>query len=500
MKKLALGAISALMLLALVTSLVAMADHASEGQREAEQSLQATTITPTVILPTLTPTVPVTRALQCDVSVEGFALRDGRAVLTLKNSGRRGVTLQAIEVAWPADRNGALREVRFNEMHLWAGEEATSPATIVPLMAVAVPGLAPGATAELEFTFARRAVESPYTITVFFFEGCSAFFSTEEKPELPRRIQFEGPIEALPDDPEFLGQWVIGGRMVRVNERTIIAPVNVRPQVGDWARVKAVVVQSTDVANAPLLATYIGIIKPVNHKGRPIEFAGTIEEKAEDNSYIVVRGITVTLDIDTVIACPLIADPLITCPLTVDSTVRVQGYQRADGTVLARKIVVEPQAVNIAYTEFEGPIEAFTHTVPADWIIGGRTVRVDPQTYIEGTPRQGAMAEVRALLQSSYVLLAKQIRIAEPTMALATRKIEGLIQLLPDDPQLLGQWVIVQDGGDREEPVTIIVDEKTFIDQSRARVQVGARVEADVQGPVEGPLLALRIEVKRGNL
>ena len=489
MKKLALGVLSALILLALATSLAAMADHASEGQIETEQPLQAT----------VTPTFPVTGVLQCDVSVEGFALRGKKAVLNLRNNGREEVTILAIKVAWPVERNRALLEVRFNAMTLWRGEETASPATIVPVTAVAEPGLEPGQRADLSFAFSEGAGEAPYAITVFFVQGCSALFSTEEEPELPRHIQFEGPIENLPDGPPFLGQWVVGGRTVIVDERTIIAPSNLQPEVGDWARVKAIAVNRADAVNASFLATYIGIIKPADQKGRLIEFAGTIEETADDESYIVVRGITVTIDAHTVIVCHLVAATDTTCPLTVGSTVQVGGYLRADGTVLARKIVVGPRPVMIAYVEFEGPIEAFIVPVPADWVIGGRSVQVDEETVVEGTPRLGVMAEVQALSQPGGIPLARLIRIEEEDAArLTTIKIKGVIQHLPDDPDFLGQWVILQDQEAGDAPVIVTVDESTFIDQSRARVQVEARVEVDARYQALGPLLALRIRVERG--
>jgi hypothetical protein len=268
--------------------------------------------------------------------------------------------------------------------------------------------------------------------------------------------------------------------------------------VGDWARVKAIAVNSTDAFNASFLATYIAIIKPVDRKGRLIEFAGTIEETAEDGSYIVVRDITVTIDAHTVIVCHLVAATDANCPLTVGSTVQVGGYLRADGTVLARKIVVGPRTFMVSYVEFEGPIEAFTDTVPADWIIGGRQVRVDDETVVEGTPRLGTMAEVQALSQPSGIPRARLVRIEEEdAVNLTTIKIKGLIQHLPDDPEFLGQWIILQDQEAGEATVIITVDESTFIDQSRARVQVGARVEVDARYRVLGPLPALRIRVER---
>jgi hypothetical protein len=494
MKKLALGVIFALMLLALVTSLAAMAHHASESQTEEDRFHQATTIPP----PAVTPTVPVTGVLKCDVSVEGFAPLGNEALLKLRNNGRAAVTILALEVAWPVVRNRALLEVKLNAMTLWRGENTTTPTTIVPLTAAAVPDLGPGQEADLAFAFAEQAADAPYTITVFFVQGCAAFFSTEDAADLPRHIHFEGSIEALPDDPDFLGQWIVGGRTVVVDERTVIVPSNLPPEVGDWARVKAIAVNRADAVNASFLATYIGIVKPVDQKGRLIEFAGPIEETADDESYIIVRGITVTIDAHTVIVCHFVAATDANCPLTVGSTVQVGGYLRADGTVLARKIVVGPRTFMVSYVEFEGPIEAFTDTIPADWIIGGRRVRVDEETVVEGTPRLGAMAEVQALSQPSGILRARLIRIeGEDAVNLTTVKIQGLIQHLPDDPQFLGQWIILRNREASDAPLIVTVDESTFIDESRARVQVGARVEVDARYRVLGPLLALRIRVER---
>lgn len=106
-------------------------------------------------------------------------------VLTLRNAGAEPINVQGIELAWPAETNGALMEVRLGEVVLWRGWEPASPAVVGALAATSAvaPTLRPGGTATLTLVFAQAPVaQEPYVVVVALDGGCRAAYSTR----LPR--------------------------------------------------------------------------------------------------------------------------------------------------------------------------------------------------------------------------------------------------------------------------------------------------------------------------
>ncbi|MFQ6057388.1 MAG: DUF5666 domain-containing protein [Anaerolineae bacterium] len=208
-------------------------------------------------------------------------------------------------------------------------------------------------------------------------------------PQPPRaiKVKFEGLIEAMDEDG-----WTIAGQKVLINDETIIEHGELA-EVGAWA-----VVQAVRQPDGSLLALRITITRAAEKPPQPIEFTGTIDSFSD--KVWIVGGVTILINEDTVIE----GTP------QVGAVAHVRAVRQPDGSLLALRIVVEPLEEQVV--EFEGPIQSIG---PDSWVVAGRTVLVDANTVIVGTPRVGAMAEVRAIARADGTLLATRIEVQEPT-------------------------------------------------------------------------------------
>ena len=286
---------------------------------------------------------------------------------------------------------------------------------------------------------------------------------------------------------------------------------------------------------------------------RKLRFEGYIESIPEDFfGEWVIGGITVTVDANTKINESK-------GKAEVGAWAEVKATQQPYGYLLATHIWIKAaRGQGVEPIKFKGEIEAFTDTVPADWVISGITVTVDARTVIRGMPEVGAWAEVKAFLQADGSILAKKIDIKPREEEEATVEFEGPIESLPEEGYL-GDWVI--DGitvtvnitttiegipqvgltaevkaviqadntvlalkikvakeveGEEVEfegfisaiitdtvdlwvigGITVTVDTTTFIDESKGRAEVGAWVEVKAIRQPDGSLLAIRIRVER---
>jgi hypothetical protein len=133
--------------------------------------------------------------------------------------------------------------------------------------------------------------------------------------------------------------------------------------------------------------------------------------------------------------------------------------------------------------EFEGVIESFSDT---EWVVGGRTVAVNPATEIVGTPAIGLKAEVRALVQADSSLLAIRIKVeaaddddAQPEEV----EFEGIIEAMPAG--LPAEWVI----GGR----TVTANAQTII---TGTPEIGLKAKVTALRDSDGKLLATAIAIE----
>ena len=159
----------------------------------------------------------------------------------------------------------------------------------------------------------------------------------------------------------------------------------------------------------------------------------------------------------------------------VGSTVAVVAVRLEDGSLLALQIAVERTApAQEQPFEFQDLVASFG---ASEWVVGSHRLIITPDTQIEGTPRQGLLAQVKALRRGDGSLVALHIVVKPPSEEV---QFEGTIQ------NLAGAYWTVDD-------VKVEVDDQTVVVGAPA---IGSVVE--VQGLLlpDGSVLATKVVVQ----
>jgi hypothetical protein len=401
------------------------------------------------------------------------------ANVTLQNLGISPTELRGVEVSWPSESGGSLVALILGRQLLWSGRIRSSPAMVIPDPSlVFTPSLVPGESQRLILTFTAEHVPGgPYSVDVAFVEGCHAFASNAEGATPARVVRFTGVIRQLP--PGLLGEWQVDGNRVLVDARTVIKPPRVQPGTGDLAKVIAL-----SQPDDELLALTIEITPSA--EPRKVEFRGIIQDYDPGARFIVVNARQVVWDDTTDIQGEL----------RLGWIAQVTGELLPDDRTRAQSIVTAPPEETAARVEFKGPIVSWSEARPSTWVIGSLTVTVDYSTLVLGGPiRIGALAEVKAVARDGAWPLAQEVRVPQPGEPGTIRRVIGALQTLPGG-LAAGEWTV------RDETSTQVLqieaDNRTFIDQSRARARIGDRVVADITwDATTGRWRAVHIEVLR---
>lgn len=431
----------------------------------------------------------------CQVGIpeEQPLVRDGNTLrLRIQNSGTVAAELSVVAVRWQESTNGRLLRLTLNDHPIWEGEATGGSATLTPSSGARVPVIEPGTTAMLGLTFDRTPPDAPYGLlgaAVEFVEGCRAVFEPSLPP--PGPVEIDGVVAELPANV-YDGIWRIqvpGSDTlldVRVTDRTVIEPAGVQPQVGDRVSVTAI----------PEDAGFVAIrIRVAPRVAEPVEFIGLIEAVDLERipPTIQVQGITVVITETTLINQE---EPV------VGWIAHVIGDRRPDGTVLARRVeVINPEQRQ--QVEFSGVVEGYNpdcdicEPQQSLWVISDVRVIVDAEkTILHGIqpgepPELGTEVLVRGLYQPNGTVLATELWYGDPEEGIV--EFEGVIYRLPDDPNLLGTWEVLNTA--TNELIPVEVTEDTFIvivDTFPAR---GVPVRVRAQKQPDGTLRALRIEI-----
>lgn len=270
-------------------------------------------------------------------------------------------------------------------------------------------------------------------------------------------VKFEGTVEDAPDGDR-LGEWTIDGRIVVVVESTRF--VETKGPAEEGARV----VVLARLTETELVAMQIRVVTP-----RPtvVRLRGFITELYEADEYLLVNGLRVDWNDDTVILGVLEEGAF------VKITAIMSGSE-----YLATRIQVMPTVPR--FVEFEGPITAMDDTT---WEVAGREITLNESTVIVGTPAVGRHAEVKALVQSDDSLLAVWIKVKEEPEEIIW---SGPIERLPR--RLLGIWVV------GERPV-LVTRQTEISEDDRELLEVGVCVAVGAVQFKSRPLTALKIEI-----
>lgn len=222
----------------------------------------------------------------------------------------------------------------------------------------------------------------------------------EDNPLVELEVEFRAPISALPADPNWLGQWVVGPYTITVDANTQLDTRRGLPALGAIAEVKA-----NRQPDNSLLAVRIKIEDEGEFQNEA-EFKGTISNLTGSGPYsMTVAGHSVTTDNKTVIDGAL-ANGLF---------VEVSGSLQANGAVLATRIHLEDPVAN--ELQFTAHITSLPANFTGVWTFdNGQTVTVDTNTLIDqsrGAAQVGALAEVKALKQADNSWLAVRIQVED---------------------------------------------------------------------------------------
>jgi hypothetical protein len=257
----------------------------------------------------------------------------------------------------------------------------------------------------------------------------AAFAANGDAGRRPRMVQFQGVIESRPTDTK-VGTWVIAGRNVQVNERTIIneaaGPAEVGAQVMVLAQVQA---------DESLVAVMIRVLQ--QRPPATITIKGLVTDLGED--YLVVNGLRIAITAQTVIHGELSLGAAVVVRAKVLPGATPGAAVQLEAVIIN---VVENGWPHRRVMEFTGVVQSIE---PADanqqlWTIGERQVLVTEHTLLIGEPKVGDTVLVRAVELPDGRLIAVQIKNLsglEPPQPII---IEGRIQRLP--PRIFGTWQV----------------------------------------------------------
>ncbi|HVG22005.1 MAG TPA: DUF5666 domain-containing protein [Blastocatellia bacterium] len=221
--------------------------------------------------------------------------------------------------------------------------------------------------------------------------------------------EFKGTLESFPQG--FIGDWRIGGRIVRVTAATRIETEDGPVAVGAFVEVKGVM-----RPDGSMNATKIEIKSNVAGGDGRDELKGTIEALPDASNFVGdwrVSGRTVRVTSATIIDQEHGV-------VAVGSFVEVKGTMRADWSIDATKVEVktgvdgrEGENVN-----FKGNIEALPtgSDFIGDWMISGRRVHVLSSTRLKaehGAFRVGTRVKVKGVQLAGGAVVATRIQVKD---------------------------------------------------------------------------------------
>lgn len=302
--------------------------------------------------------------------------------------------------------------------------------------------------------------------------------------------KFSGVVESLPNTVGFIGDWRVSGRTVHVS-----ANARIEQERGPAAVGATVKVEGATRSDNSVDAREINVKQAAQSENKP-KFKGTIESFAVTLGFVGdwrVGGRTIHVSSSTRIETE-------DGPVAIGAFVEIEGTQRADGSMDASKIEVKSNVNGgDGRDELKGTIESLPSTQGfiGDWRVNGRTVRVTAATIIdqEHAPvALGASVEVKGALRADGSLDATKIETKSASSDSGgsgdegrSGKVNGVIQSLPDNTSLIGDWVINNN--------LVHVTSSTKLKGEHGKFAVGTRVKAKGLKMADGSLVATKIQV-----
>jgi len=206
------------------------------------------------------------------------------------------------------------------------------------------------------------------------------------RPPRPVEVRITGLIESMTAQ-----RWVVAGRPILLTVETSIDETAGRATVG-----AEVVVHAIPGKGGALVARRIVVQKSAQPKR--VEFTGLIEEIGAHSWKVGGQWV----EIGPKTGIPEVVE--------VGWLAHVEALRYPDGRLMATRIVVERPGMEERF--LEGAIESMGEDT---WMVAGTVIVLDGQTVIEGRPEVGKRAEIQGYLQADGSVLARHIRVLEPT-------------------------------------------------------------------------------------
>ena len=228
--------------------------------------------------------------------------------------------------------------------------------------------------------------------------------------EKVRRTEFEGQVESIAAN-----RIVVHGVTITLAPSTRIEG---KPEVGQKVEVETLIQPD---------GTYLAIKVEAKGEGKKDEKSSRNERGGASGRTVEISGaiqsITATEWIVDGQKVKLTAQTGVKGQATVGSTIKIEGTQQADGSILASEITIVSSVKPQEKKEEEGrqeqrkPDSRFTGTIekvsPNELVINGRAVIITRETKIEGVTAVGAGAEVEGLLQPDGKVQAASIKMTK---------------------------------------------------------------------------------------
>ena len=309
-------------------------------------------------------------------------------------------------------------------------------------------------------------------------------------------VTFRGTIETLPNTTNFVGDWKVSGRTVRVTDKTQISQDRGKIVVGALVEVSGTlltdgVVNALKVSvrddNQPGMIRFTGIVAMLPLATNNPNFVG--DWKVGER----VVHVSAQTKLDQTKA-----------RVMVGALVEVKGTQRADRSVDAASIEVKDDVPGgpASYVRFYGTLTKLPDASiqigngrAGDWIVGGKTVHVEPKTRIKeehGRAVVGAYLEVEGNQRADGSIDAVEITVERdagaPAGTIGFINFYGPIRTLPSAAGFVGMWMV----GDK----TVNVAATTKLEKGRVDFAAGVIVEVKGYWLANGQVNATKIEGK----
>ncbi len=300
-------------------------------------------------------------------------------------------------------------------------------------------------------------------------------------------VNFRGVIEMLPNTQNFVGDWKVSGRAVKVTDQTRINQERGQPAVGATVEIAgslntdgSVNAQRIEVRenNAPGSVRFVARVTMLPNTQNLVG-----DWKVGEKTVHVAANTKIDQEKSRV---------------GIGSLVEVKGTLRQDGSVDATEIEVKHSNNDTAnYIRFFGAISALpsNNRLIGDWTVGGQIVHVIQRTRIRtehGAPRVGAFVEVEGNLRADNSVDAFVIEVERdadaPQGTIGFINFYGQIKALPTTQNFIGDWMV----GTK----TVHVVANTRLEARLGQIAVNSFVEVRGYLLGDGTVTAIKIEVR----